>query len=78
MEHGLFSNEPHTFKEHVILWGHRDRKRSQTMRHVLLMLSCIAILIAQAWQHIPVPAIGRQGKEDSIQSHLGICNKTLS
>lgn len=27
--------------------------------------------MAQVWQHIPVPAFGRQGKEDSIQGHLG-------
>lgn len=41
------------------------------LRHVLPILSCIAILMAQAWQHIPVPAFGRQGKEDSIQDNLG-------
>ena len=54
------------------------RGLGHSLRHVLPMLSCIAILIAQAWQHIPVPAFGKQGKGDSIQGHLGIRNRNFS
>lgn len=32
MEHSLFSNEPHTFKEQAIHQGHHDRRRSWSQR----------------------------------------------